>query len=67
VSKKLEAEAHRRLARALDGIRVVDVDSDDMIESGGAVHCVTLGLKRNLSPRLLGAVGGQGLRFASTR
>jgi agmatine/peptidylarginine deiminase len=51
VDRKLEAEIYRRLAHALDGIRVVDVDSDDMIESGGAIHCVTLGLKRPLVPR----------------
>ena len=51
VDRKLEAEIYRRLAQALDGIKVVDVDSDDMIESGGAIHCVTLGLKRPLVPR----------------
>jgi hypothetical protein len=27
------------------------VDSDEMIESGGAIHCVTLGLKQHLVPR----------------
>lgn len=52
VSRKVEAEAHRRLAAALDGVRVVGVDSDAMIASGGAIHCVTLGLKQHLIPRL---------------
>lgn len=52
VSRKVEAEAHRRLAAALDGVKVVGVDSDEMIESGGAIHCVTLGLKQHLVPRL---------------
>jgi agmatine/peptidylarginine deiminase len=52
VSRKVEAEAHRRLAAALDGVTVVSVDSDQMIESGGAIHCVTLGLKQHLIPRL---------------
>lgn len=52
VSRKVEAEAHRRLAAALDGVTVVGVDSDEMIASGGAIHCVTLGLKQHLIPRL---------------
>jgi len=30
---------------------VVGVDSDEMIENGGAIHCVTLGLKHPLLPR----------------
>jgi agmatine/peptidylarginine deiminase len=53
VSRKLEREAHRRLGEALSGVKVVAVDSDEMIESGGAIHCVTLGLKQNLVPRPL--------------
>jgi agmatine deiminase len=52
VSRKVEAEAHRRLKAALDGVTVVGVDSDEMIASGGAIHCVTLGLKQHLIPRL---------------
>lgn len=51
VSRSLEAEARRRLSTALSGIKVVGVDSDEMIASGGAIHCVTLGLKRSLVPR----------------
>lgn len=51
VDPALEAEAHARLERALRGVSVVGVDSDEMIESGGAIHCVTLGLKYPLSPR----------------
>lgn len=51
VNRKLEREAHRRLSDALDGVEVVGVDSDEMIESGGAIHCVTLGLKQHLVPR----------------
>jgi agmatine/peptidylarginine deiminase len=51
VNRKLEREAHRRLSEALDGVTVVGVDSDEMIESGGAIHCVTLGLKQHLVPR----------------
>lgn len=51
VSRKVQAQAHRRLSKALDGIAVVGVDSDEMIASGGAIHCVTLGLKHNLVPR----------------
>jgi agmatine/peptidylarginine deiminase len=47
----VQAQAHRRLSAALDGITVVGVDSDEMIASGGAIHCVTLGLKHNLVPR----------------
>jgi agmatine/peptidylarginine deiminase len=53
VSRKLEREVRRRLSEALDGVEVVSVDSDEMIESGGAIHCVTLGLKHHLVPRLL--------------
>jgi agmatine/peptidylarginine deiminase len=53
VNRKLEREAHRRLSEALDGVEVVGVDSDEMIESGGAIHCVTLGLKQQLVPRPL--------------
>jgi agmatine/peptidylarginine deiminase len=53
VSRKLEREAHRRLSDALAGVKVVAVDSDEMIESGGAIHCVTLGLKQHLVPRPL--------------
>jgi agmatine/peptidylarginine deiminase len=51
VSPALEGEAHARLQRALPSVSVVGVDSDEMIESGGAIHCVTLGLKYPLSPR----------------
>jgi agmatine deiminase len=51
VGRKLEREAHRRLSEALDGVNVVGVNSDEMIESGGAIHCVTLGLKQHLVPR----------------
>jgi agmatine deiminase len=53
VNRKLEREAHRRLSEALDGVTVVGVNSDEMIESGGAIHCVTLGLKQHLVPRPL--------------
>ena len=53
VSRKLEREVRRRLSEALQGVQVVGVDSDDMIESGGAIHCVTLGLKHQLVPRPL--------------
>ena len=51
VDRALEEEAHQRLARALQGVQVVGVDSDEMIENGGAIHCVTLGLKHPLLPR----------------
>jgi agmatine deiminase len=51
VDPALEALAHARLAGALEGVEVVGVDSDEMIENGGAVHCVTLGLKHPLQPR----------------
>jgi agmatine/peptidylarginine deiminase len=54
LSRKLEREVQRRLSAALDGVTVVGVDSDEMIESGGAIHCVTLGLKQHLVPRPLG-------------
>lgn len=53
VSRKLERQAHRRLSQALQGVKVVSVNSDEMIESGGAIHCVTLGLKQQLVPRPL--------------
>jgi agmatine/peptidylarginine deiminase len=53
VSRKLEREVRRRLSEALVGVQVVGVDSDEMIESGGAIHCVTLGLKHQLVPRPL--------------
>jgi len=51
VDPALEALAHARLAGALAGVQVVGVDSDEMIENGGAIHCVTLGLKHPLHPR----------------
>jgi agmatine/peptidylarginine deiminase len=54
VDRKLEAQAHRRLAEALTGVTVIGVDSDEMIQSGGAIHCVTLGLKQQLVPRVAG-------------
>ena len=53
VSRKLERVVRQRLSDALQGVQVVGVDSDDMIESGGAIHCVTLGLKQQLVPRPL--------------
>jgi agmatine/peptidylarginine deiminase len=53
LSRKLEREVQRRLSAALAGVTVVGVDSDEMIESGGAIHCVTLGLKQHLVPRPL--------------
>jgi agmatine/peptidylarginine deiminase len=51
VDPALQALAHARLAQALAGVQVVGVDSDEMIENGGAIHCVTLGLKHPLLPR----------------
>lgn len=51
VDPSLQALAHARLAQALAGVQVVGVDSDEMIENGGAIHCVTLGLKHPLLPR----------------
>jgi agmatine deiminase len=51
VDPALQALAHDRLAQALAGVQVVGVDSDEMIENGGAIHCVTLGLKHPLHPR----------------
>jgi len=51
VDPAVQALAHARLAAALAGVQVVGVDSDEMIENGGAIHCVTLGLKHPLRPR----------------
>jgi agmatine deiminase len=51
VDPAVQALAHERLEQALHGVRVVGVDSDEMIENGGAIHCVTLGLKHPLLPR----------------
>ncbi len=51
VAPAVQALAHQRLEQALEGVRVVAVDSDEMIENGGAIHCVTLGLKHPLQPR----------------
>lgn len=51
VPAAVQALAHQRLEQALYGVRVVGVDSDEMIENGGAIHCVTLGLKHPLQPR----------------
>jgi len=59
VDPALEEEAHQRLARALQGVQVVGVDSDEMIENGGAIHCVTLGLKHPLLPRAHRPPGGR--------
>jgi agmatine/peptidylarginine deiminase len=64
VRPNIQAEVHQRLEEALDGITLVDVDADEMIESGGAVHCVTLGLKRSLTPRDVGDVES-GLEFSA--
>ncbi|MEY4549011.1 MAG: hypothetical protein RL685_5206 [Pseudomonadota bacterium] len=57
VDPAVQALVHRRLEQALAGVRVVGVDSDEMIENGGAIHCVTLGLKHPLLPRLDRASG----------
>jgi agmatine/peptidylarginine deiminase len=62
VDRKLEAEAHQRLALALTGVEVVSVDSDEMIQSGGAIHCVTLGLKQHLVPRSRTSTGTPALQ-----
>lgn len=61
VSRKLEREARRRLAEALEGVTVVGINSDEMIESGGAIHCVTLGLKQELVPRSALSAGAPGI------
>ncbi len=45
VPRSIEARAHFRLARALPGVKVVPIPADVMIESGGAVHCLTIGLE----------------------
>jgi agmatine deiminase len=65
VDAKVEAEVHRRLAEALSGVTLVAVDSDEMIASGGAVHCVTLGLKSDLFPQVRSA--SNGASFSATR
>jgi agmatine/peptidylarginine deiminase len=57
VDPAVQALVHRRLEQALQGVRVVGVDSDEMIENGGAIHCVTLGLKHPLLPRVDRASG----------
>lgn len=41
---EMEREAHRVLARGLPNLRFVPVASDAIVEYGGALHCITLGL-----------------------
>jgi agmatine deiminase len=45
VSEEVEAEVYRRLDAALPHLELVPVPSDIMIGLGGAVHCMTLGLR----------------------
>jgi agmatine deiminase len=44
VGASLELTAYRRLQLALPGVKLVPVRADPMVEQGGAVHCLTLGL-----------------------
>lgn len=42
--EELEKEAYSALATALPGVSVVPIEADVMVQLGGAVHCVTLGI-----------------------
>jgi agmatine/peptidylarginine deiminase len=42
--EEIEQSAYATLEAALPGVELVPIDADTMIQLGGAVHCVTLGL-----------------------
>lgn len=44
VPRSVERRALDALGEALQGVAVVPVPADEMVERGGAVHCITLGL-----------------------
>ena len=44
VPRALQRRAYKALQAAMPGVTLVPVPSDEMVELGGAVHCITLGL-----------------------
>jgi agmatine deiminase len=44
VPAEVEKMAYRLMRSMLHDVRVVPIPADSMVESGGAVHCITLGL-----------------------
>jgi agmatine deiminase len=51
VAASLEQAAYRRLRQAMPGVKLVPIYADPMVEQGGAVHCVTLGLGASPLPQ----------------
>ena len=45
LSLDFEAKAHQALARAVGPRKLVSVPADAMVDRGGVIHCITLGLK----------------------
>jgi agmatine/peptidylarginine deiminase len=44
IAEEIEQSAYATLEAAVPGVSLVPIDADTMIQLGGAVHCVTLGL-----------------------
>jgi agmatine deiminase len=44
VPPEMELVAYRLLNKVMPGVRIVPIPADKMVQRGGAVHCITLGL-----------------------
>ncbi len=62
----IQQSAYVTLETALPGVQLVPIDSDPMVELGGAVHCITLGLGPSRPPTSLPALE-HGLPVRHTR
>ena len=44
VDPAVEAEAYDAIAQAIPSADIVPIPADDLLEYGGSIHCLTLGL-----------------------
>jgi len=44
IPERVEREAYSIIGSALEGAKLIPVPADSMVKSGGAIHCITLGL-----------------------
>lgn len=45
VDAELQSQAYAILGQAMPGVQLIPIEADEMVTLGGAIHCITLGLK----------------------
>ena len=45
IDSAAQARAYEILGQAMPGVQLLAIDADEMVTLGGAIHCITLGLK----------------------